>query len=174
VAKRFLGRALRFRGRIGEREDHRPLGVASHLLEDLGVEQTAHRGHPDQHGGPGVAQYVPSRDSRGIRQLPSGHGVARLRVRALLLGERGVALDQQPLLVDREDATARLARAQAAVDQDPSMFMAAPTPACPKPTTTNRCSERGTFWIRDAVSSDAQAVAPVPWMSSSNESTRSR
>ena len=54
------------------------------------------------------------------------------------------------------------------------MQSAMPLPACPIPQITKVWSLKDSFFLRIALMKVAQAVEPVPWMSSSKERMRSR
>ena len=72
------------------------------------------------------------------------------------------------------------ALASSASPASPSAAIAAriwrqmPRPAAPAPSTSTRSSAMRRPWTRLAVISPASATAPVPWISSLNDSTRSR
>ena len=107
---------------------------------------------------PGAASVQPATAARGLRE------------RLLLVLELGVVLEQQPLHVDREDAAADLVLGQPLLAQDRADRVRDAGARLPHADDDEALLARSVlFLIRIAVSSAAQAVAPVPWMSSLNE-----
>ncbi len=109
-----LGDGLRRRTRVREREDHRPLGVCAHRLDDLAVEppgvarQTHHGGRlrgADRLEETGAA-FEPQRLGGGLR----------LRVRALE-SVHLAPLDEQPARVEDQHPGPRVFGAQPSVHQ---------------------------------------------------------